>query len=73
MPRKAKDPKPDAIGDTTMTKDKLTPQERAKKFQAEYAKLCQRWQCQHVPFPQARKEGSIIIVEAGMNVMVNDE
>ncbi len=52
---------------------KLTPQERGQKFQAEYVKLCQKWQCQHVPIPQGRKEGNIIIVDAAMQVMVNDE
>ncbi|KKL87931.1 hypothetical protein LCGC14_1929810 [marine sediment metagenome] len=56
-----------------MTEKKLTPQERAEKFQEEYVKLCAKWQCQHVPFPQARQEGKIIIVEAGLQVAVNEE
>lgn len=56
-----------------MTKDKLTPQERGEMFQEAYEKLCEKWKCQHVPFPQARQEGKIIIVEAGLQVMVNDE
>lgn len=56
-----------------MTEKKLTPQERGEKFQAEYVKLCDKWQCQHVPFPTSRPEGKIIIVEAGLQVMVNDE
>ncbi len=55
-----------------MADKKLTPQERAEKFQEEYVKLCAKWQCQHVPFPTSRPEGKIIIVEAGLQVAVND-
>lgn len=54
-------------------KEKLTPQERAEKFQTEYTKLCEKWQCQHVPFPQARQEGKIIIIEAGIGVATTKE
>lgn len=54
-------------------KKKLTPQERGEMFQEAYVKLCEEWKCQHVPFPTSRQEGKIIIVEAGLQVMVNDD
>ena len=56
-----------------MAEKKLTSKERAQKFQEGYEKLCEEWKCRHVPFPRARREGKIILVDAGLEVMVKND
>lgn len=56
-----------------MTEKKLTPQERAKKFQEGYVKLCAQFSCQHVYNPVYTPEGRTVVrVDVQIN-KVNDE
>ncbi len=53
-----------------MTEKKLTPQERATKFQEEYVKLCAKWKCQHNYIPAITAEGRVVVQ---VGVQINDE